>query len=223
MPRAKSTPKSEQTRNHILTTAKLLFRKKGFENTTLRDIADHAEVAVGLTYRYFPHKQQLALALYLELAEGLDAATRRHARATLADGFAAVMRTKLRLVAPHRGALAALFAASLTNPEAISVIGPSAAPVRERVRAVLARAVERATDLPPLAAAEQRALVTVLNGIHLLILLAWLLDTRGSAAAYVDASKQALARAVPLLALPPARGALCQVASWLDDFLEETS
>jgi AcrR family transcriptional regulator len=223
MPRPKTTTKSEQTRAHIFETAKRLFRAKGFQNTTLRSIADEADVALGLSYRYFPQKQDLALALYLELAEQLETENRHAKPAPLADGFATAMRKKLRLITPHREAIAALFAASLTNPGAVSVVGASAAPVRERVRAVFARVVEQATDLTGLDSAERQSLASVLYGVHLVVVLAWLVDPRGSAAAYVGASKDVLARAVPFLSLPPARQALAQVARSLDSFLENAS
>ncbi len=223
MPRAKTTPKSEQTRAHILETAKRLFREQGFQNTTLRRIADEADVAVGLSYRYFPQKEDLALALYLELADQLEEATRHGKSAPLADGFASSMRKKLRLLAPHREALAALFAASLTSAGAVSVVGAAAAPVRERVRAVFRRVVEHATDLPALDAGERSALVSVLYGAHLLVVLAWLVDKRASTATYVAVSNDALARVIPFLSLPPVRAALVQVARSVDSFLEASS
>jgi AcrR family transcriptional regulator len=223
MPRAPSTPKSEQTRAHILETAKRLFREQGFQATTLRRIAEEADVAVGLSYRYFPQKEDLALALYLELADQLAEATRGAKPAPLADGFATAIKKKLRLLAPHREALAALFAASLTNASAASVVGASAAPVRERVRAVFERVVEQATDLPALETSERDALVTVLYGAHLLVVLAWLVDKRGSVPTYVAVSNDALARVIPFLALPPVRTALVQVARSVDSFLEASS
>jgi AcrR family transcriptional regulator len=223
MPRAKTTPKSEQTRAHILETAKRLFREQGFQTTTLRRIAEEADVAVGLSYRYFPQKEDLALALYLELADQLEDATRGAKPAPLADGFAAAIKKKLRLLAPHREALAALFAASLTHTGAASVVGGAAAPVRERVRGVFARVVESATDLPALDAPERGALVSVLYAAHLLVVLAWLVDKRASTPTYVAVSNDALARVIPFLALPPVRAALVQVAHSVDSFLEASS
>jgi AcrR family transcriptional regulator len=223
MPRAKTTPKSAQTRARILETAKRLFRKEGFAATTLRKIADEADVAVGLSYRYFPQKEDLALALYQDLADQLDAATRKPTAQPLATGFASVMRKKLRLLAPHRDALAALFAASLTRTGGVSVVGPRAADVRAKVRSAIERVVANASDLPTLAAREQNALVSVLYAVHLLVVLAWLVGGRDSAARFVAASNHALARAIPVLGLPPARAVLVQVALSFDSFLETSS
>jgi AcrR family transcriptional regulator len=226
MPRAKTTPKSEQTRMLIFDTAKRLFRDQGFDATTLRRIAEEADVALGLSYRYFPSKEDLALALYLELADNLEAATRRMKPQPLVDAFGAALSKKLRLLAPQRDALAALFAASLTrgrDPSAVSVVGERAAPVRERVRAVFERVVAQANDLPPLDDTERQALVSVLYGVHLLVVLAWLVSGRETGARFVAASNEMLARALPFLALPPARKALVQLARSFDSFLEGSS
>lgn len=223
MPRPKTTQKSAETREHILRTAERLFRSEGFQNATLRRIADEAGVALGLSYRYFPQKEDLALALYLELAEKLEAATRDAYRAPLADLFADALRKKLQLAEPHRDALAALFAASLTSPDGVSVTGPRAAPVREKVRAVFARVVARASDLPALDEDHARALGTVLYGVHLLVVLAWLLDRRGGSSLVVDAAHELLSRAAPLLAMPPFLHAVTRAARWLDPFLEGAS
>lgn len=223
MPRSKTTPKSEQTRSHILDVAKELFRTNGFQATTLREIADRADVALGLTYRYFPQKQHLALAVYLDLAEALVDGTRNDKPAPLADGFASVMKKKLKLLGPHREAIAALFAASLTSPDAVSVVGSTTSTVRHRVRSVFEGVVARSTDLGTLDAREAQVLASVLYGAHLLVVLAWLLDPKASATAYVATSRDAIARALPFFALPPVREGLAQVAQALDSFLEGTS
>ena len=45
-----------------------LIAARGYEATTLRDIAKEAGVSVGLLYRYFPSKQAVVIALYDELS-----------------------------------------------------------------------------------------------------------------------------------------------------------
>ena len=45
-----------------------LITRRGYEATTLRDIAREAGVSVGLLYRYFPSKQAVILAFYDELS-----------------------------------------------------------------------------------------------------------------------------------------------------------
>jgi AcrR family transcriptional regulator len=52
----------ESTRAKILATALRLFGERGFEGTTMREIADACEVTERTVYRYFPFKDDLVLA-----------------------------------------------------------------------------------------------------------------------------------------------------------------
>src|SRR5438132_12947660 len=58
------TPKGEQTRALILETALDLFRERGYEETTMRAIAEQAGVALGNAYYYFRSKEHLIQAFY---------------------------------------------------------------------------------------------------------------------------------------------------------------
>src|SRR5580693_3103071 len=66
---AKSPVKSEETRMRILNAALELFREKGFETTTMREIALRAGVATGAAYYYFDSKDAIVLAFYRQAAE----------------------------------------------------------------------------------------------------------------------------------------------------------
>ena len=48
--------RSSKTRQHIYNIASGLFLEKGYEATTLKDIAEAADVSTGTLYRYFPSK-----------------------------------------------------------------------------------------------------------------------------------------------------------------------
>jgi AcrR family transcriptional regulator len=61
--------KSEQTRSLILETALELFTTRGYEETTMRAIAEKAGVALGNTYYYFRSKEHLIQAFYDRLHE----------------------------------------------------------------------------------------------------------------------------------------------------------
>jgi len=45
-----------------------MLGERGYEATTLREIAKDARVSVGLLYRYFPSKRAVIIALYDELS-----------------------------------------------------------------------------------------------------------------------------------------------------------
>lgn len=56
----------------ILEAARRSFESKGFLSTTLQDVAQEAEVSVGLLYRYFKSKEDIFASLALEGAERFD-------------------------------------------------------------------------------------------------------------------------------------------------------
>jgi AcrR family transcriptional regulator len=67
MPKTSTRTKSsgsESTREHILQTAIRLFRDRGYEETTMRAIAEKADVSLGNAYYYFQSKEHLVQGLY---------------------------------------------------------------------------------------------------------------------------------------------------------------
>src|SRR5262245_62454986 len=61
--------KSEETRSLILETALELLTERGYEETTMRAIAEKAGVALGNTYYYFRSKEHLIQAFYDRLQD----------------------------------------------------------------------------------------------------------------------------------------------------------
>jgi AcrR family transcriptional regulator len=85
-----------ERRQEILAAAKSLFWKKGFDGTTMPEIAAAAELAPGTLYLYFPSKDALYVELLLEcydqLIARLKAAAAKHSEPrrqaeALIDGF----------------------------------------------------------------------------------------------------------------------------------------
>lgn len=67
-----SVPKQErayQKRKALLESGRVLFSDKGYENTTAKEIAAHANVATGTFYRYFCDKRQLLMELIKDQLE----------------------------------------------------------------------------------------------------------------------------------------------------------
>jgi AcrR family transcriptional regulator len=60
----KTRPKSAETRDRILQAALEMFHDRGFDSTTMRDIATRAQVATGAAYYYFASKDAIVLAFY---------------------------------------------------------------------------------------------------------------------------------------------------------------
>ena len=62
------SPQGAAARDRLYETAIRMISQRGYEATTLREIAKHAHVSVGLLYRYFPSKRAVIIALYDELS-----------------------------------------------------------------------------------------------------------------------------------------------------------
>ncbi len=106
----KTAPKSEETRQRILSAALKLFHDRGFEAATMRDIADEAGVATGAAYYYFPSKDAIVMEFYRrssdEMQRKLEAAL--DGASGLEDRLLALIRVKWSHFAPHRRIMRAL-------------------------------------------------------------------------------------------------------------------
>jgi len=68
----------EARRNDILEAAKTVFFERGFNGTTMDQIAEAAELSKGSLYLHFPSKEELYVSI---LVEGLDLLQKRFERA----------------------------------------------------------------------------------------------------------------------------------------------
>jgi AcrR family transcriptional regulator len=126
--------KSEATRARILDAALALFRKRGFDRTTMRDVADAAGLALGAAYYYFPSKEALLLAYYARNQDQHEAALQpalAEAR-TLRERLGAVMHTKLDAVRRERKLLAAIVRRLADPSDPVSAFAEETREVRRR-------------------------------------------------------------------------------------------
>ena len=135
--RVRPTPKAEETRRRIYDAALEMFRDKGFEQTTMRDIARQARVALGAAYYYFSSKEAIVLAFYQEMQESghqttLDAMS---AHRKLRDRIQIVLEKRFELLEPNLKFLGALFKHS---PDA----GDPLSPFSEETRTIREKAIE---------------------------------------------------------------------------------
>src|SRR5438874_2209379 len=61
------TDRSIKTRDKILQAAFSVLSRQGYENSSIKEIAEEAGVAQGLVHYYFKSKQQLVLAVLAEV------------------------------------------------------------------------------------------------------------------------------------------------------------
>jgi len=128
-----TTPKAEETRERIVDAALALFRDKGFDETTMRDIASAAGVATGAAYYYFRSKEELVMAFYSRTAEEartlLPPAVERSK--DLRKRLRAVLDVKFEQFAEHRRLLIAIVRIGIDPLHPLSPFGRETQPMRE--------------------------------------------------------------------------------------------
>jgi len=136
-------PKAEATRARILESALATFRERGFEKSTMRDIAAAAGVAVGATYYYFDSKEAIVMAFYQraqqEMTPSLDVILAK--AKTLEARLRGLIEHKFEYFSPNRALLGALSAhADPAHP--LSPFSQETSAIREQDTAFFARAVQ---------------------------------------------------------------------------------
>jgi AcrR family transcriptional regulator len=133
MPSAKNTPKAEETGRKILDSALDLFREKGFDATTMRDIAQKAEVATGAAYYYYPSKDAIVTDFYqrscAEMQPRIEAALEQ--AKGLEKRLHELIAVKLAYFAPNRGVLRSLLRNGADPRHPLSPFSPDTAAIRE--------------------------------------------------------------------------------------------
>jgi AcrR family transcriptional regulator len=202
---AAKTRKGEQTRAHILETALVLFRERGYEETTMRAIAEAAGVAVGNAYYYFRSKELLIQAFYEhthvehEAASREILATERDLRARLLG----VMRAKIETAMPYHRFAAILFKTAADPRSPLSPFSAESNPVRQQSTALFAEVLEGSdARVPPDLAAELPNLFWL---YQMGIILFWIHDdSPGRRRTYtlVDHTVDLVARTIGLASVP---------------------
>jgi len=200
--------KRDRTRAQVLEAALGLFRKRGFDDTSMRDIAVEAGLSLGAAYYYFPSKQSLVLAYYHEVQRAYEAEPAFDATASLEERLRAVLNRRLDLLRRDRPFLGALVrdVGSPDNP--VMVFAPETADLRQRSIASFAACV--APEMAALPDAAARLLPTALWALHLVTLLYYIHDRSRGQARTRQLVDDAVALVVPaiMLANTPLAGPL---------------
>jgi AcrR family transcriptional regulator len=210
----KATPKAQLTRAHLLATALAVFRQRGLEAATMRDLAAAAGTSLGSAYYYFPSKEAIIQAYY-------DDVQTEHARRVasvlaggggrdLKDRLLAAFHAKLDILQGDRKLLGALFRYTGEPDHPLSVLSEGTRKNREESIAVFQTAMgeERLPD-------DIRALLpTALWALHLALLLYFIYDNspgQQRTRRLTDGVVTLLVRVVALAKLPvlkPVRGSI---------------
>jgi AcrR family transcriptional regulator len=135
------------TRQNLYETAIQLIARRGYEATTLRDVAHAAGVSVGLLYKYFPSKRAVVLSLYEDLSAEYARRGAAMEPGKWRNRFSFALQTSLDVLRPHRETLITLIPV-LVGGRDEGLFAAGTAFSRIRVQKVFQDAVVGASDAP---------------------------------------------------------------------------
>jgi AcrR family transcriptional regulator len=175
-PRQPKTGKGEQTRAVILETALEMFRERGYEETTMRAIAERAGVALGNAYHYFHSKDHLIQAFYGRTHE-------EHVRASLAAlekekdlkaRLLLVMKAKVETIEPYHQFAGVLFKTAADPRSPLNPFSEKSDPVRRESIELFREVIEGSSARLPKDLL--RELPYLLWVYHMGVILFWIHD-----------------------------------------------
>jgi len=210
---AKRTSAAQATRAQILQTALEVFRRRGLDGATMREIAKTAGVALGAAYYYFPSKEAIVQAYFDQVQ--VEHLTRVSAELAggqhdLLERLRIAFRAKLDVLRGDRKLLGTLFRYTGEPEHPLSVLGAGTRVNREQSIAVFRLTVgdER---LP----GDVRAMLpAALWALHMGMLLYFIYDESSNqerTRKLADGVLQLLVRVLALVNFPllkPVRGSL---------------
>jgi AcrR family transcriptional regulator len=146
-----ATTKAEETRDRILAAALELFRKRGFEATTMRDVAAEAGVATGAAYYYFRSKHDLVMAFYEQTSRDVAAELpiELAASKSLERRVRRIIELQLERFTPHRRFLTALIQTASDPANPLSPFGDETKVIREQAIDRFRQAIDGASESVP--------------------------------------------------------------------------
>lgn len=169
--------KSEATRARIFDTALSLFRGRGFEETTMRDIAAKAGVSLGSAYYYFESKEDLVMAFYERAMEAM--APRLEAvlsgKGSFEGRVTALIAVKFEYFQPSRTFLGALLKHAADPRHRLSPFSKETRHIREQDEKYFARVIAESRDMQ--AADELASRLPMLLWLYQMgLILYWIYD-----------------------------------------------
>ena len=172
----KTKAKGDQTKSLILDTALNMVRERGYENTTMRAIAEKAGVSLGNAYYYFSSKEHLVQAFYQHLHESHLAAAlpSLELEKTLKARLLTVMRSKIETLEPYHQFAGVLFKTAADPQSPLNPFGDESNAVRQQSIQLFDKIVEGTQARIP---KDLRAeLPFLLWTYHMGIILFWIHD-----------------------------------------------
>lgn len=134
----------EAKRELIYETALALFRDKGFDATTMRDIAREAGISIGNAYHYFPSKNAIVTAYYTATQGAHEKLTQKRLLGVhdVRERLGIVFHTKLDGLRKDRELLVGVARSVVVPGDPLSAFSRETEEVRERAVAQFRAAIE---------------------------------------------------------------------------------
>ena len=200
-----ATAKAEETRERILDAALTLFRQRGFDETTMREIAAEAGVATGAAYYYFRSKEELVMAFYARTAEeARDVIPPLIGRShDLGKRIRAIIDTQLKQFEEHRRLMVALVRIGIDPRHPLSPFGEETGDMRNASIAFFRLALTESK--PPITKDLANDLPRLLWLYQMGIILFWMFDEspgQRRTRALLDGTIDLVVRLVRISSLP---------------------
>ena len=217
------TSKGEQTKAVILETALELFREKGYEETTMRAIAERAGLALGNTYYYFRSKEHLIQAFYSHTHEERmeSSVALLEKERDLRKRLLGIMREMIETIEPYHRFAGVLFRTAADPQSPLNPFSKESEPTRIESIALFARVVEGSNAKVPKDL--QAELPYLLWVYHMGVILFWIHDSSvGRARTYrlIDLTVEIVVKLIGLASNPlmrPLRKMALRLVSELRD------
>jgi Transcriptional regulator len=133
-PATTKTRKADRTRAQILDTAIELFKERGYDETTMRLIAEKAGVSLGNAYYYFQSKEHLIQFLYKHMQEEQLEAYKLvlQAERNIKERLQGVLLANLTLLEPYHNLCVTLFKNAADPASPLNPFSKESEPIRVR-------------------------------------------------------------------------------------------
>jgi len=203
--RAVATNKGGQTKAAILQAALDMFQESGYEETTMRAIAERAGVSLGNAYYYFHSKEHLIQAFYHRThEEHLEASIPKlEKEKSLKARLLAVMRLKIDILQPYHQFAGVVFKTAAHPESPLNPFADASDPVRQASIELFAKVVEGSKARIPKDLREE--LPYLLWVYHMGIIMFWIHDASPNQRRtyrLIDQTVELLDRLISLAGLP---------------------
>jgi AcrR family transcriptional regulator len=169
------TQKGEQTKAAILNAALEIFHERGYEETTMRAIAERAGVSLGNAYYYFRSKEHLIQAFYHRTHEQhVEAVNARKQENSLKARLLTMLQLKIATLEPYHDFAGVLFQTAANPRSALNPFSDDSDPLRSESIAMFKDVIESSkSGIPKDLLAELPYLLWL---YHMGIILFWIHD-----------------------------------------------